>query len=107
MVIHDLTSRDTQGANGNPRLDKPRHSNITGGDRDSGRLNLEIVSLRFRQSLKRIESHDMNVYLPHGGLPNWVCPKLQGRGGGGCNSTIFCLRVYLDRRNGSPSGQQK
>ena len=55
------------GENGHPGLDKPRHPNITGGGRDSGRLNLEIVSPQFHRSLKCIESHDINVYLPHAG----------------------------------------
>ena len=49
--------------NGRQGLDKPRQPNITRGGRDSGRLNLEIVSPQFHRSLKCIESHDINVYL--------------------------------------------
>ena len=74
MATQDLTSpvaanQLAAGAffaeNGHPGLDKPRHPNITGGGRDSGRLNLEIVSPQFHRSLKCIESHDINVYLPY------------------------------------------
>ena len=77
MATQDLTSPVAasqlaagaffSGENGHPGFHKPRHPNITGGGRDSGRLNLEIVSPQFHRRVKCIESLDINVYLPCGG----------------------------------------
>ena len=76
MATQDLTSpvaanQLAAGAffreNGHPGFDKPRRPNITGGGRDSGRLNLEIVSPQFHRRVKCIESLDINLYLPYPG----------------------------------------
>ena len=45
MLLTSLPQALFFGENGNPGRDKPRHPNITGGGRDSGPLNLEIVIL--------------------------------------------------------------
>ena len=58
--------------NGHPELDKPRHPNINGGGRDNGRLNFEIVSSQFHQSLERIKS---NVYLPWAMSGSLLCQQ--------------------------------